>query len=79
MSLTIVSAKNPKYTSENEGSIQLTVKFEEIPEEIEFNAMLTDNEAHGVELYNRAKAGEFGEIVAFVPPPQPKTTGVKAA
>jgi len=34
---------------------------------------------HGVDLYNRAKAGEFGSIADYVPPPepepQPQTTG----
>ena len=79
MSLTIISAKNPQATSANNASIHLTVKFAEIPEEIEFTAMPTDSEVHGIELYKRAISGEFGDIKEFVPPPQPKSTGVKAA
>ena len=79
MSLTIVSAKNPVYTSSNKDSIQLLVKFAEFPQEIQFNAMPTDSEAHGVELYNRAKAGEFGEIAEYVLPPQPKINGIQVS
>jgi hypothetical protein len=85
MSLTIISAKEPIYTSQDESSIHLLVKFAEISEEIQFNAMPTDSEAHGVELYKRAKAGEFGAIAPFVPSipvpvtNQPTTTGTQAA
>jgi hypothetical protein len=79
MSLTIVSASNPKYTSADGLSIDLTVKFKEFLEPLQFHAVSTDYEPHGVDLYNRAKAGEFGEVAAYVPPPQPKTVGVKTA
>jgi hypothetical protein len=82
MLLTIVSATNPKYTNEEGTGIDLTVQFAEFPELIPFHAMPNDNETHGVELYNNAKAGQYGEIAAYVPPPppvQPKTTGTKTA
>ena len=71
MSLTIISAKKPIYTNQNESSINLLVKFAEILEEIQFNAMPTDSEAHGIELYNRAKAGEFGIVAPYVEPIKP--------
>lgn len=38
-------------------------------EPVPFTASPDDTEPHGVELYNRAMAGEFGEIAPFVEPP----------
>jgi hypothetical protein len=79
---TIESATNPSYSSEDQNSIHLDVKFAEFNEIIPFNAMPTDTVKHGVDLYNRAKLGEFGEIAPYVAPPQspqPKTTGTKSA
>jgi hypothetical protein len=58
--LTLQYAKNPIWQSDNE--IVLTVKFEEFNEEMPFLATSFDPEPHGVDLYNRAKAGEFGAI-----------------
>lgn len=58
--LTLQYAKNPIWQSDNE--IALTVKFEEFNEEMPFLATSFDPEPHGVDLYNRAKAGEFGAI-----------------
>jgi len=45
-----------------------------------FGATSYDSMPHGVDLYNRALAGEFGPIASFVPSPvaannQPATTG----
>jgi hypothetical protein len=82
MSLTIVSATNPQYTNAESTAIDLLVQFAEFSEIIPFHAVPHDNEAHGVELYNNAKAGQYGEIAAYVPPPpveQPATTGTKTA
>jgi len=57
---TLQYVKNPIWQSDNE--IVLTVKFEEFNEEMPFLATSFDPEPHGVDLYNRAKAGEFGAI-----------------
>jgi hypothetical protein len=76
---TIQSASKPIYSSANGKSINLYVKFAEFNETIEFNAMPNDPMPHGVELYNRAKAGEFGEVAPYVAPPQPKSTGTMSA
>jgi hypothetical protein len=56
----------------------LIVKWEEFNEEMPFGATTYDPEQYGVDLYNRAKAGEFGEVAPYVAPPvttQPTTTG----
>jgi len=80
---TLEYAKNPKWNSDDGQQIYLDVKFAEFNEELPFNATSFDPEAYGRELFERAKAGEFGEIapyVAFVPPipeNQPTSTGTQ--
>lgn len=76
--LTIEYAKNPIWNDATGEAIHLNVKFAEFDEELPFTATSYDSMAYGIELYNRAKAGEFGEIELYVPPPepvQPITTG----
>ena len=69
--LTIQSASNPKYISADSKYIDLNVKFIEVNETVPFVASPTDSISYGVELYNRAKAGEFGIVAPYVAPPQP--------
>jgi len=66
--LTIEYAKNPVYQNEEGTLIDLRVKFYEFKEEMGFGATAYDTEPHGIELYNRAKAGEFGPVGEYVPP-----------
>ena len=63
--LTIEYAKNPKYNDPSNTSVVLDVKFKEFNTELPFTANPQDIEAHGVELYNRAIAGEFGAVAPF--------------
>jgi hypothetical protein len=63
---TLQYAKNPIYISEDEQQILLTVKWEEFNEEMPFNATSYDPEPWGVDLYNNAKNGDFGEVAAYV-------------
>ena len=74
---TLEYAKNPFYQTQDQSCIQITVKWAEFNEEMPFGAMATDVEAHGIDLYNRIIAGEFGEIGPYVPPEptQPQTQG----
>ena len=75
---TIEYAKNPIWNSDDGQQILLTVKFAEFNEEHPFNATSFDVMAHGVDLFNRAEAGEFGVVAAYVAPEvtsQPTTTG----
>jgi hypothetical protein len=69
MSLTVVSARDPKYVQADEQAIELIVQFAEIAEELPFNAMPTDSMPYGVELFNNAKAGLYGPVAPYVPPP----------
>ena len=65
---TLQYAKDPIYNSEDGQQILLTVKWEEFNEEMPFGATSYDPEPHGVDLFNRAVAGEFGEVAPFVAP-----------
>ena len=71
--LTLEYAKDPVYGDTTGNNIQLIVKWEEFAEEMPFGATTYDPEQYGVDLYNRAKAGEFGVIAPYVPPPEPET------
>ena len=69
MARTVNSARNPKWANNARTWIDLEVNFAEEPEEyLEFTATADDPEAHGVSLYERALAGEFGPIADFTPP-----------
>jgi hypothetical protein len=77
---TLEYAKDPVYTDIAGNCIALTVKWAEFNEEHPFGATSFDPMPHGVDLYNRAKLGEFGEIAPWVNPEiaseaQPRTTG----
>lgn len=86
--LTIEYAKDPKAVNAENTLIDLTVKFVEIVDEFPFTATPFDVEPYGVELYNNAIAGQYGEVAPYVPPTpppepvlqeQPTTTGTKTA
>lgn len=66
---TIKYAKSPVFANESNTAISLIVKFDEFEQELSFTANPNDSVVHGVELFNRAIAGEFGEIAAYTPPP----------
>jgi hypothetical protein len=69
--LTIEYAKNPVWNNPEHDAIFLIVKFVEMADELPFTATPYDVEPYGVELYNNAVAGEYGEIAPYVPPPEP--------
>jgi len=69
--LTLQYAKNPVWNDDTGQSIVLTVKWEEFNEEMPFGATSFDPELWGVDLFNRAVAGEFGEVSPYVALIQP--------
>ena len=69
--LTLEYAKNPIWNNEEKTAIFLTVKWEEFNEEMPFGATSYDPEPWGVDLFNRAKDGEFGDVAPYVKPIQP--------
>ena len=63
---TVLSARAPRWADLAHTSITLMVLFEETKDtygEMPFSASPDDSEPHGVELYARAMAGEFGEVL----------------
>lgn len=60
-------AKQPKFSSEDDGMIDLIVKFDEFNEEVPFTANINDVMSYGRELYAKAMNGEFGEIEPYAP------------
>ena len=83
--LTIEYAKNPVWQNAEHNSIFLIVKFEEMLEELPFGATPFDPMPYGVELFNNAVAGQYGEISEYVPNAytpaenQPVTEGTQPA
>ncbi len=80
---TLQYAKDPIWNNAEGTAIVLTIKWEEFVEEMPFGATSFDPEPWGVDLFNRAKAGEFGEVAPFVETQipgidfQPTTTGTQ--
>ena len=63
--MNFTNARNPEYNED--GTITLEVQFEEFGDEwLPFTATPYDVEAHGVEIFNKAKNGDFGKVVEFV-------------
>ena len=78
--LNIEYATNPVFDNADGTNITLQVKFAEFNELMPFGATPNDPMPYGVELYERAKAGEFGPIEPYVAPPesvQPTTQGAQ--
>jgi len=69
-------AKEPKFSSEDGGMINLIVKFDEFDEEVPFTANPNDVISHGRELYAKAMNGDFGEIEQYVPPSTEELTSI---
>jgi hypothetical protein len=61
----LVYAKDPKWANRSQTIINLVVRFEEIDEDLPFSANPNDVEAHGKDIFVRAKAGEFGQVADF--------------
>ena len=59
----IISVKDPVWVDDTHSSIHLTVLFDGFNSEVPFIASPDDIEPHGIELFNRALADEFGTIL----------------
>jgi hypothetical protein len=65
MDSVVESARDPRWSDQAHSAIVLMVVFkgmERVYGEIPFAASPDDSEPHGVELFQRALAGEFGEV-----------------
>jgi hypothetical protein len=69
--LTIESVKNLVWSNTAKTACDAVVKFKEFDEDLPFTICEWDIEPHGIELYAKLKAGEYGAPSAFVPLPAP--------
>ena len=73
---TLVDAKNPKWMDEEKTCIVLECKFSHYAEMgltdndgyYEFGATPDDVEEHGRQIYEKAKAGDYGTVADYVAP-----------
>lgn len=80
--LTIEQIKNSVWKNQDHTLIECEVKFVEHNEFLPFGASINgDQYAHTKEIFDRASSGEFGDVLPYVPEPeptpptQPATTG----
>jgi hypothetical protein len=69
--LTIKAVRKPRWSDAAHTALNLFVTFEETADthgEMPFTALANDTEDHGRDLFERAVAGEFGAIPAYVAP-----------
>ena len=66
---TIEYFKNPKFADQACTCVEMIVKFAELPNEVPFLATSYDVMPYGVELLNRALAGEAGPVAPWEPLP----------
>jgi hypothetical protein len=66
--LTIESARDPRYGSPDNSTINLIVKFVEMAHELPFTANPNDVTDYGPDLYHRAVAGEYGTVAPYESP-----------
>ncbi len=69
--LTIENVSNPIWADANKTTVLLTVKFAEFADAMQFGANSFDPEPHGIELYNNAISGQYGEIAQYIEPEKP--------
>lgn len=70
MNITYTNARNPKWADSAQTTIDIEINFDHISDEEYslFTANPLDVEPHGVQIYNRAMAGDFGSIADYTPP-----------
>jgi Phage tail assembly chaperone protein len=67
----LVYARDPVWINAEHTAIDLWVKFSHFPNEVPFTAHPEDCEDHGRIIFQKAAAGEFGEVAEYTPPPPP--------
>jgi hypothetical protein len=62
---------NPQWMDAEHTYIMCEVKFDHLLEAVPFGASPRDCTAHGVEIFNRCAAGDFGPVTEYIPPLPP--------
>ncbi|CNI48729.1 tail fiber assembly protein [Yersinia pekkanenii] len=66
--MNFITVKDPVYANEAKSAINCTVLFEGRTEPVPFTATTDDVMWHGVEIFTRCAAGEFGAVKKYVAP-----------
>ena len=73
MRITITSVRNPKWVNEERTMIDCEITTSQFGDEVlPFTANQNDCEEHGRAIFADIVAGVYGEIGAYVPPPEPE-------
>ena len=64
-------ATNLRYSAPDGSTIDMDVHFLDLGKTVPFTASAHDDMEHGRELFERAKAGDFGPIALYIAPPDP--------
>jgi hypothetical protein len=67
MTMKYSEVKDLRWADEAKSMVLCTVTFEDLPVPVPFTASPGDVEAHGVEIFQRCTAGDFGAIGDYVP------------
>lgn len=68
MQITITNAMQPTWMNAEHTLLNLLVKFEHLCGVVTFTASSTDIEPHGRLIFERAAAGEYGEVAEYAHP-----------
>jgi hypothetical protein len=71
MSINLIDAQNPEWANSEKTRIEVQAKWQHLESEgyLQFSADPNDTEAHGVDLYDRCVAEEFGTVADYTPLP----------
>lgn len=76
----LTSLSNPQWANAEQTAIDCEITISQFGNEVlPFTASSTDVEPHGRKIFADLVAGVYGEIAAYVPPPEPETTVTPAS
>lgn len=67
----VISVTNPVFATADESMIDCILQVDAFPVPVPFTASVNDIEAHGRKIYADLIAGVYGDIAAYVAPPEP--------
>lgn len=70
----VLSVRDPQWAAEDGSRIDCLIRTNTLLDEVPFTAWKYDTEPHGRDVYERCRAGEFGDIAPFQPTATPATT-----
>lgn len=66
LAYTVPKSARPQYATREGDKIDITIEFAHLSEAVRFTASASDpGWEHSEEIYQRAKSGEFGKVLAF--------------